>query len=87
MKLPYGLILKIDYLTQKTMTNTIRVKKENAVKVLEAIPGSKQVAAPPYENPVWDDDEPSLLPATGMVGIELPAGMSGSNAHKIIAAL
>ena len=61
----------------------IRVKKENKNKVLAAIPGSTQTTAPDYDwNTGLSDDV--TVPATGMVGIILPDGMSGKQANKII---
>lgn len=66
------------------MSKIIRVKIENLEKVSQVIPGSTITTPPPYENPIWADDEPSLLPATEMVGLVLPEGMSGNQAHKII---
>jgi hypothetical protein len=66
------------------MSKIIRVKSENAQAALDAIPGSCLTEPPPYENPIWSDDEPSLLPATGMVGLMLPKGISGNQAHKLL---
>lgn len=61
----------------------IRVKKQNADKVLAAIPGTTLTVAPDYDwqNGLSDD---VTVPATGMVGVVLPGGMSGKQANKII---
>jgi hypothetical protein len=61
----------------------IRVKKENAQRVLAAIPGATLTTAPDYdfESGLSDD---MTAPAVGMVGIQLPDNMSGKQAHKII---
>ena len=61
----------------------IRVKVENAEKVLAAIPGATLTVAPDYDwNSGLSDD--MTAPAVNMVGIQLPDGMSGNQAHKII---
>jgi hypothetical protein len=61
----------------------IRVKEENSKKVLAAIPGATLTQAPDYDwNCGLSDD--MTAPAVGMVGIQLPDGMSGKQAHKII---
>lgn len=77
-------IICYKYSTKKTMRKIIRVRKENIDQILAEIPGGEVVAAPLYENPVWSDDEPSLIEPVGMVGLHLPEGMSGKQAHKII---
>jgi len=61
----------------------IRVKEENCQKVLAAIPGSFLTQAPDYdfESGLSDD---MTAPAVGMIGIQLPDGMSGKQANKII---
>jgi hypothetical protein len=69
---------------QKAM-KVIRVKAENAKKVLAAIPGATLTVAPDYDwNSGLSDD--MTAPAVNMVGIQLPDGMSGKQAHKIIQA-
>ena len=61
----------------------IRVKKQNADKVLAAIPGAAITTAPDYDwNCGLSDD--TFMPAVGMVGVILPDGMSGKQANKII---
>ena len=63
----------------------VRVKTENFKKVLAAIPGATLTQAPHYDwNSGLSDD--MTTPAVGMVGIQLPDGMSGKQAHKIIQA-
>jgi hypothetical protein len=80
--MPYSVLWAIE--VKNKMPKIIRVKIENSKKVSQAIPGSTITTPPPYKNPIWADDEPSLLPATGMVGLVLPERMSGNKAHKII---
>jgi hypothetical protein len=64
----------------------IRVKAKNSKKVLAAIPGATLTQAPDYDwNSGLSDD--MTTPAVGMVGIQLPDGMSGKQAHKIIQAI
>ncbi len=61
----------------------IRVKKENAQKVLAAIPGAALTAAPDYDNYAGLSDD-MAIPALDMVGLALPDNMSGKQAHRII---
>ncbi len=61
----------------------IRVKQGNTPSVLAAIPGATLTQAPDYDwNSGLSDD--MTAPAINMVGIQLPDGMSGKQAHKII---
>jgi hypothetical protein len=64
----------------------IRVKQGNAQKVLAAIPGATLTTAPDYDWCCGLSDD-MTTPAVGMVGIQLPDGMSGKQAHKIIQAI
>ncbi len=61
----------------------IRVKKNNATAALAAIPGSAFTRCPDYDwqNGLSDDH---TIPAAGMVGLKLPDGMSGKQAHKLL---
>lgn len=80
---------------------TIRVKKENVATIMAAIPGSQVVEAPAYTDwgvgdylipgrtgETWQDwGDFQDIPAVGMVGLQLPDGMSGKQANKIIITL
>ena len=81
---------------------TIRVREKNAATIMAAIPGSQVVEAPPYTDwgvgdylipgrsgETWEDwgDFQDTPPALGMVGLQLPDGMSGKQANKIIETL
>jgi len=65
----------------------IRVRKENAMAALAAIPGAEVTEAP-----VWIDiiDEewasPEFMDQSGFVGLRLPDGWSGTRAHKALVA-
>ena len=65
------------------MCKVIRVKAGNAVAALAAIPGSIRTDAPDYDwqNGLSDDYS---IPAVGMAGIQLPDGMSGKQAHRLL---
>ena len=63
----------------------IRIKKENAKAASAAIPGANVTIAPDYDwqNGLSDD---YTIPTAGMVGVKLPDGMSGKQAHRLLKA-
>jgi hypothetical protein len=67
------------------MSKVIRVKQHNVVAALAAIPGSVRVNPPDYDwqNGLSDDYS---IPAVGMAGIQLPDGMSGKMANRMLRA-
>lgn len=84
------------------MKKVIRVKQENAEKIQAAIPDSKIVPPPPYTDwgvgdylipgrtgESWEDwgDFNDVPAAVNMIGLELPEGMSGTQANKVISSL
>ena len=74
------------------------VKEENIFKALKAIPGSEKCSAPDYvdegvgdflipgrEGESWSDfADFQAISAKGMVGLKLPDGMSGNEAHRLL---
>ena len=65
------------------MSKVIRVKQHNVVAALAAIPGSSITDPPDYDYSIGLSDD-YTIPAVNMAGIQLPDGMSGKQAHKLL---
>ena len=67
------------------MSKVIRVKQYNATAALAAIPGSVRVNPPDYDYSIGLSDD-YTIPASNMAGIQLPDGMSGKKANRLLRA-
>lgn len=69
------------------MGNIIRIKQSNIKAAISAIGGGKIVSAPTSwhggcSDPQCCTPHPGIIDGEIAVGVELPHGMSGSQAHK-----
>ena len=67
------------------MSKVIRVKQHNAAAALAAIPGSSLTSPPDYDYSIGLSDD-YTIPAVNMAGIQLPDGMSGKMANRLLRA-